>query len=100
MSAPSQATVPALGGNRPARIFASVVLPEPLSPTSATTWPRGSSIDTSRRLGTWRLGYVNETLSTVIRSKPAGTGSVPWRDTTEGSSPTNEVKSRMNRELS
>ena len=43
----SQRTVPACGRYSPARILASVVFPDPFSPTRATTSPRPISIDTS-----------------------------------------------------
>ena len=43
---PSHSTAPSAGSTRPARIFESVVLPEPFSPTSATISPRRISSDT------------------------------------------------------
>jgi len=56
-SVPSHRTVPDEGWYKPASSLARVVLPEPLTPTRATTWPAPISIDTSRRLGSDRLGW-------------------------------------------
>ena len=47
----SHRTVPACGRYSPARILASVVFPDPFSPTRAITSPRPISTDTSRSDG-------------------------------------------------
>ncbi len=43
---PARTTRPACGSSSPATSFASVVLPEPFGPVSATTSPRRSSSET------------------------------------------------------
>ena len=53
---------PALGTSNPAASFASVVLPAPFGPTSATTSPRRSESDSSQTTG-GPPGYANETPS-------------------------------------
>ena len=50
-SVPSQYTAPLCGRYRPASTLASVVFPEPFSPTSATTSPWRISTLTSDRAG-------------------------------------------------
>ena len=45
---PSSRTSPALGGRRPATIFISVVLPQPLGPTMDTNSPSATSSDVGR----------------------------------------------------
>ena len=49
VSRPSHVTLPEVGRYSPVTSFASVVLPEPFSPTSATTCPRRRVSDTPRR---------------------------------------------------
>ena len=39
---PSKQTLPRAGRNRPMIVFSSTVLPQPLSPMTATVWPRES----------------------------------------------------------
>ena len=52
--APAQSA--ALGSSRPDRIFISVLLPEPFSPTTAVTEPIGSVSDTPSRAAMSRSG--------------------------------------------
>jgi len=47
-SIPATSTAPASGACTPLRIFTSVLLPEPFSPTSAWTWPAASSNEALR----------------------------------------------------
>ena len=47
MSCPSNVTFPAKDGTRPDTDRASVLLPAPFAPSTATTDPMGTSIDTS-----------------------------------------------------
>jgi hypothetical protein len=51
MSMPSHVTVPVAGRYSPAKSFASVVLPEPFSPTNATISPARMLSETSRSAG-------------------------------------------------
>src|SRR5882672_12971157 len=51
-SASSKFTVPLETFSRPMRLFMNVVLPAPLRPISPAMLPRGSSSETSRRMGT------------------------------------------------
>src|SRR5262245_48676053 len=51
--------------------LASVVLPEPLAPTSATTSPGSIVIETPGGAGAAPAGYVNPTSSTTIRTGSA-----------------------------
>jgi hypothetical protein len=46
---PSMLMLPASGAMRPAMVFISVVLPVPLTPTSATSSPFATDRSTSRR---------------------------------------------------
>ena len=50
--APSSKMSPLSGVCTPARIFMSVLLPAPFSPTTATTSPRASVSDTSSKAST------------------------------------------------
>ena len=49
VSSPLTAMLPARGRMRPASAFKTVVLPEPLPPRRATTFPSGTSKETSRK---------------------------------------------------
>ena len=48
MSRPSKVTVPLNGGTNPETVRASVLFPAPFAPSTATTEPSGTSIDTSK----------------------------------------------------
>jgi len=48
MSLPANFTVPLLGRTRPEMARKVVVLPAPLAPMSATTWPSSTENDTPR----------------------------------------------------
>src|SRR5207237_10548109 len=52
MSRPSRATLPPSTRAIPSIAFSSVLLPAPLGPTTATTWPRDTSRSTSLTTGT------------------------------------------------
>src|SRR5882757_7588658 len=58
-SVPSTSTAPALTSYRRGMSCTSVVLPEPVAPTSATVLPAGTSRSTSRSAGRW-AGWVGE----------------------------------------
>jgi hypothetical protein len=45
---PNTDTVPLLGANRPAPTFKSVLLPQPVGPTTLTNSPGATTSDTSR----------------------------------------------------
>ena len=98
MSAPSQVTRPWSGRYSPAITLASVVFPEPFSPTSATTSPAFTSIVTSRRLGLAWLGYVKDTVSALSTANGSGAGSSAGPAEGEGVA-TKLLKSSMKSEL-
>ena len=82
----SQRILPVSGRYSPASIFASVVLPEPFSPTSAMISPLLISSETPSTAGRSDSGYVNDTSSTVRRSNDFGAGVRPSASSTDGSS--------------
>ncbi len=63
---PSIALVPDVGSVVPARIFRSVLFPEPFSPTMPTTAPRGTVADTPRSAWTSRCRFRPVTSSTSL----------------------------------
>ncbi len=76
---PPSRTCPAIGSAKRATMRPSVVLPEPVAPTTATCWPAGMNADTcsstmsSRRSArSPRLRYENVTSSMSIEKRPGG----------------------------
>src|SRR6185295_4432774 len=56
--------VPLVGARKPVSTFMVVVLPAPLGPRKAATWPLGTVNDTS--LSAWKLPYTLESFSAWI----------------------------------
>ena len=94
---PSTVISPSLSSRRPATRARKVDLPEPLCPTSATDWPRGTSSGerVERHQVAVGLGRVGRRRGSARRARqPLGTGPAPSAARTTPRSPRGRAPSR------
>ncbi len=84
-SAPSISTAPVLTSYRRGSSDTSADLPEPIAPTSATTWPAGTSRSMSLSAGWVAPSKVSPTPRSDTWPPPSGSAGAPGADSIRGS---------------
>jgi hypothetical protein len=84
-SAPSTSSAPSVTSYRRGMSCTSVVLPEPVAPTSATVVPAGMSSDTSRSASRCEPSYRSDTSRSSTWPEPGGSAGASGAEVTHGS---------------